>query len=53
MCIALWQAEAETSHASLVLLNHWLAVLLWIGGLGEQHALVASGLLLFADAAWL
>jgi hypothetical protein len=45
--------EAKSSHARLVLLDRGLALLLRVVGLGEEHAVVASGLLGFADAAGL
>lgn len=45
--------EAKSSHASLVLLDRGLALLLGVFGLGEEHAVIASGLLGFADAAGL
>jgi hypothetical protein len=50
---SLWQAEAVALHACLVLLDHVLAVGLGIGGVGEEHALVAGSLFIFADTAWL
>jgi len=49
----LWQAEAVALHACLVLLNHVLAVGLRIGGVGKEHAFVASSLFILADTAWL
>ena len=45
--------EAIPEHAGLVLLDHRLALLGGIIGLGEKHAVVAGGLLIFADAAGL
>jgi len=45
--------EAETSHAAPVLVYRRLASGLGISSLGEEHALVALGLLIFADAAGL
>jgi hypothetical protein len=45
--------ETKSSHASLVLLNGGLALLLGVVGLGEKHAVIARGLLGFADAAGL
>lgn len=45
--------ETKSGHASLVLLNGGLALLLRVVGLGEKHAVIASGLLGFADAAGL
>lgn len=45
--------EAKSGHASLVLLNGGLALLLRVVGLGEKHAVITSGLLGFADAAGL
>jgi hypothetical protein len=45
--------ETESSHASFVLLNCGLALLFGVIGLGEEHAVIASGLLGFADAAGL
>jgi hypothetical protein len=45
--------EAKSSHARFVLLDRGLALLLRAVGLGEEHAVVASGLLGFADAAGL
>ena len=45
--------EAKSSHASLVLLDRGLALLLRVLGLGEEHAVVASSLLGFANAAGL
>lgn len=49
----LWQAEAKALHAGLVFLDHVLAVGLRVGSVGEEHALVAGGLFILADAAWL
>lgn len=49
----LWQAEAVALHAGSVLLDHALAVGLGISGGREEHAFVASGLFILADAAWL
>ena len=46
-------SEAVPLHAQLVLLDHALAVLLRVVALGEQHALVAPGLLVLAHAAGL
>ena len=34
-------------------MNHVLAVGLGIGGVGEEHAFVASSLFILADTAWL
>lgn len=45
--------EAIAEHAGLVLLDHRLALLGGIVGFGEKHAVVAGGLLIFADAAGL
>lgn len=45
--------EAEASHADLVLLNHRLALLRGVIGLGEKHAVITGGLLVFADTAGL
>ena len=45
--------EAIPEHAGLVLLDHRLALLGGIIGLREKHAVVAGGLLIFADAAGL
>lgn len=45
--------EAIAEHAGLVLLDHGLALLGGIIGLGEKHAVIAGGLLVFADAAGL
>ena len=50
---SLWEAEAVALHACLVLLDHVLAVGLGIGGVGEEHAFVASSLFILADTAWL
>ena len=49
----LWQAEAVALHAGPVFLDHGLAVGLRVGSVGEEHAFVTGGLLIFADAAWL
>ena len=43
--------ESVARHAALVLLDRTLAVLLRIVALREQHAVVARGFLVFADAA--
>ena len=45
--------EAKSGHASLVLLDRGLALLLRVFGLGEEHAVIAGGLLGFADTAGL
>lgn len=45
--------ESEAGHAALVLLDHGLALLGGIVGFGEEHAVIASGLLVLADAAGL
>lgn len=45
--------KAEAGHAGLVLLDHRLALLRWVIGLGEQHAVIAGGLLVLANAAGL
>jgi hypothetical protein len=45
--------EPKTQHAALVLFYCRQAVLLRVGSLREEHALVALGLLLLADAAGL
>jgi hypothetical protein len=45
--------EPKPEHAALVLVYRREAVLLGIGGLGEEHAFVALGLLLLAHAAGL
>lgn len=45
--------EAKSGHASLVLLDRGLALLFRVIGLREKHAVIASGLLGFADAAGL
>ena len=45
--------ETKSSHASLVLLDRGLALLLRVFGLGEEHAVIAGGLLGFADTAGL
>lgn len=50
---ALWQAEAVALHAGPVFLNHGLAVGLRVGSVGEEHAFVTGGFLVFANAAWL
>lgn len=49
--ISILDLEAVPSHTSLVLLNHRLAVLCRIIGLGEKHAVISRRLLGFADAA--
>lgn len=49
--IAILDLEAVPSHTSLILLNHRLAVLCRIIGLGEKHAVISRRLLSFADAA--
>lgn len=46
----LCQIESITRHATSVLANQVLTCVLWIGGVGEEHAFVASGLLVFAYA---
>src|SRR4051812_2278107 len=51
--LAVLDLEAVPSHARLVLLNCGFAFLLWVVRLGEQHAVVAGGLLGLADAAGL
>lgn len=45
--------ESEPKHTGLVFLNHRLALLGRIVGLGEEHAVIAGGLLVLADAAGL
>ena len=47
------ELEAEASHAALVLVDGGLAVGGRVGGLGEQHALVALRLFVLAHAAGL
>lgn len=47
------QVEAIAFHTALVLGDHILAILLRVGGIGEEHALVASGLFVLANAAGL
>lgn len=45
--------EAEPSHAAAVQVYCRLAVLLGVGGVRKEHALVAAGLLVLAHAAGL
>jgi hypothetical protein len=45
--------EAKSGHASLVLLDRGLALLFRVFGLGEKHAVIASGLLGLTDTAGL
>jgi hypothetical protein len=45
--------ETKAGHASLVLIDSRLALLGGVIGLGEEHAVIASGLLILADAAGL
>jgi hypothetical protein len=48
-----WDYEAISCHTALVLRHYRLALLLWVVGGGEQHALVALGLFFVTDAAGL
>lgn len=43
--------ETITEHAALILVDQGLTLLGGIVGFGEEHAVVASGFLIFADAA--
>ena len=45
--------ETIAFHATPVLPDKILAILLRVRGVGEEHALVTGRLLIFADAAWL
>ena len=45
--------ESEPSHAALVLLNRCHAVFRGVGGVREEHALVALRFLFCANTAWL
>lgn len=45
--------ETKAGHASLVLIDSRLALLGGVIGLGEEHAVIAGGLLILADAAGL
>lgn len=45
--------EPEAGHTTLVPLYHGLALLGGVVGLGEKHAVIASGLFVLADAAGL
>ena len=45
--------EAIALHTRAILLNHALAVPLWIIAVGEEHALVPRSFLILANATWL
>jgi len=45
--------ETVTLHATPVLCDIILAVLLRVGGVREEHTLIAGSLFVFAHAAWL
>lgn len=45
--------ETKSGHAGLVLGDQVLAGFLGIVAVGEEHTLVAGGLFILADAAWL
>jgi len=47
------RCKAKASHTTLVLLNPALTFLLRVTRIGKQHAFVAFGFLVCADAAWL
>lgn len=45
--------ETKAGHAGLILIDGRLTLFGGVIGLGEEHAVVASGLLILADAAGL
>lgn len=42
--------EPETPHTAPILIHHTLAFFLWVIAVGEEHAFVPRGFLVFADA---
>lgn len=45
--------KAKATHTAAILLDHSIALLRWIGALGEEHAFVSSGFFVVAHAAGL
>lgn len=50
---SLSDSKAKVTHTAAILLDHSIALLRWIGALGEEHAFVSSGFFVFAHAAGL
>lgn len=42
--------KAKATHTAAILLDHGIALLRWIGALGEEHAFVSSGFFVFTHA---
>lgn len=45
--------KSKVTHTAAILLDHGIALLRWVGALGEEHAFVSSGFFVFAHAAGL
>ena len=44
--------ESKPSHTFTILLDHILAIFLWIIGSTEQHTVISGNLLILANTAW-